>query len=565
MPIDIALIVNGTWEPSAAQGPASVEEPTTPVCYSCGALEQPATYDSYGVSLRQIVDAHAQPHLYCSQCTTYCDACQRRIIRSECGSIYACNNNRCRFTCTRCARTLSSNNRVQYLVLAEEAQDTCDCGNCSYCDNDDSQDYYVPESQFDVCNNCSQHCMACDEYHPDNSLCLIGDSGFSCTCMYCSRRAYRGLRTLHQPDVIRGYSHRPVLLFCSLGERCPRPRAGTPYFGFELETEVKFGNRTALAYDVQQSWGDRVYIKSDGSLHNGFEIVSQPHTLEAAMEAFDWDAPRQWVRNGLRSFEYSSTGMHIHVSRDAFSASHLWRFIQLHYRNPTANKRIAGRRGSEYSSWRDSENERKNALKYAKGQERNMARYVPLNLQNSDTIELRYFKGTLMASSIRKNIQWAHACWAYTKELTTSQVREGALSWVVFREWIMDPKQREAGCYTDLQEFVEAKLPKGKHQDPEPSNGTWEPVRGIAQYHPTSTVRNTIPNVMGYDRYGDPIYERNAYTGRYVYGTTYGPREYNRHASTHATLYRQTAFGRTDARVSGPVEWSAERGFASIV
>ena len=55
----------------------------------------------------------------------------------------------------------------------------------------------------------------------------------------------------------------------------------------------------------------------------------------------------------------------------------------------------------------------------AKKKDGNSERYVAINLKNSQTIEIRIFRGTLNFNSFMKNIEFAHALFMYTKENKT--------------------------------------------------------------------------------------------------------------------------------------------------
>lgn len=63
---------------------------------------------------------------------------------------------------------------------------------------------------------------------------------------------------------------------------------GPLYLGMELELEVGEGGRGDCAYLADGWLADLGYLKEDGSLDDGFEIVTQPMSFTWAMENFPW-------------------------------------------------------------------------------------------------------------------------------------------------------------------------------------------------------------------------------------------------------------------------------------
>jgi hypothetical protein len=73
-------------------------------------------------------------------------------------------------------------------------------------------------------------------------------------------------------------------------------------------------------------------------------------------------------------------------------------------------------------------------------------RYSAVNTQNEHTLELRFFRGTMNPEGVLSAIQLAHATVEYTRNLTLSDVKMGALSWEWFSDWI----QANNGLYPEL-------------------------------------------------------------------------------------------------------------------
>ena len=114
---------------------------------------------------------------------------------------------------------------------------------------------------------------------------------------------------------IHDYSYRPEPIFYGDAPR---------YFGVELEIdgagEISSNAEKILAIGNRDA--ERVYCKHDGSLNDGFEIVSHPATLECHTKDFPWaQMMKQAIQLGYSSHKAETCGLHVHISRDAFGES----------------------------------------------------------------------------------------------------------------------------------------------------------------------------------------------------------------------------------------------------
>lgn len=102
-------------------------------------------------------------------------------------------------------------------------------------------------------------------------------------------------------------------------------------FGFELEVDDHEWNacneqsliNNITAHTILEQSGleeDEVYFETDGSLNNGFEIISQPHTVEAFYAKKDaWCRMLEILDHATyKSHNGGSCGLHIHLSKTWF-------------------------------------------------------------------------------------------------------------------------------------------------------------------------------------------------------------------------------------------------------
>lgn len=104
-------------------------------------------------------------------------------------------------------------------------------------------------------------------------------------------------------------------------------------FGFELEVDKSIVNgsymslyNNLVAHAIIDNTGlekDEVFFETDGSLENGFEIISQPHTIAAFYEKTDsWKMMLDILSDAtFKSHNAGTCGLHIHVSKTWFGST----------------------------------------------------------------------------------------------------------------------------------------------------------------------------------------------------------------------------------------------------
>jgi hypothetical protein len=128
------------------------------------------------------------------------------------------------------------------------------------------------------------------------------------------------------------------------------------YMGFELELETgRFPREDCARFvldTINTQSNDIVYLKEDGSLNHGFEIVSHPMTLGFATNHFDWNGISGLIKKGCKSWDTSTCGLHVHLSRSAFrDEKHLFKFFKLILDNSADVKRFAGRDSERWANF----------------------------------------------------------------------------------------------------------------------------------------------------------------------------------------------------------------------
>lgn len=319
------------------------------------------------------------------------------------------------YVCIPCANKMTENG--DYF--------NCSCGNLEHYDDG--------RSAFgsDYCSRCSENIYTCEDCDDE----YWSDDGHECY----EREANAS---------IHSFDFRPRGGFTFHGSD-----ANGLYLGFELEVESNgdrytYDRMAAQARHTLEDRTNRGYLKSDGSLNYGFEIVSQPHTLEELQQNFPWDVVLELQKEGFRSWDTDTCGFHVHVSRKAFGwdvskrqqegrvEAHALRFIKLIYDNERYVRRIAGRSSDRWASFCD----RKRLMPKVKEGRQGNDRYSAVNVANLHTFEVRVFKGTMRVDRIKAYLEFVHAAVEYTRNLSVAPNRN-TLEWGYFRKWLVGKPQ----------------------------------------------------------------------------------------------------------------------------
>lgn len=319
-------------------------------------------------------------------------------------------------------------------VSAEYCDNCCDnyyaCDRCNgvYC-NDDMHTVGYSDSQY--CIRCIQRvatfCNNCNEYE-------YVDNDDSC-------------RNSRSSDYVHNYGYKPNPVFYLGSGQTSTPT--TLFMGMELEVEAKTGDYDEGAKLVAEEWGSFVYLKEDSSLNFGFEIVTHPATLEYYSEKVSWDTLNKLRSLGFRSWDTSTAGLHIHLSRSSFiSRSHLLAFTYLINRNSELCQHIAGRN----SSYGRIDNNARYDNNYVVKRQAGVGgeRYNAINLRNRETVEIRMFKGSLKPERVRSALQFCHAAHSYSALIKSGSDAETMLRTESFTTWI----RSQVKTYPDLVQYL---------------------------------------------------------------------------------------------------------------
>lgn len=332
------------------------------------------------------------------------------------------------FTCAHCGTVLP----LSALHTFEDALYCRDClaeltVACDHCGHRFRTAELHQEQNLTLCYSCLDdyaHCHGCGRLVLEDELHYLSDDSDEGYCDSCFEA--------HSPShTIQNYYYKPDPIFYGEGER---------YFGVELEIDEggERDDRACRLMDIANHGCEHIYIKHDGSLENGMEIVTHPMSLDYHMNEMPWgDVITEAIRMGYRSHKSCTCGLHIHVNRDAFGdtdeeqeevVARILFFVENHWnellRFPCRSREQMEQWASRYGRKDDPKAVLDNAKK-----ERHQ-RYKCVNLTNYNTIEFRMFRGTLKLNTLLATLQMVNRICEVALYLTDDEMK--LLTWTNF-------------------------------------------------------------------------------------------------------------------------------------
>ena len=345
-------------------------------CEECGKwiIKDEATLINDGYHCNMCVDDY---FTQCGDCGEYAADCNIKKVYDENGNY--------RTVCKDCA----------------DDYDTCDaCGRLLEKDNRE-----MDASGTIICKRCFFHyhhrCRECGDIVLNDSAIVINDEYY---CQNCGESKMENFKGVHE------YAFEPGnLLFLKSENDNPNEKL---FAGIELEIDDA-GEDNDNAERVTEIADNQIYCKHDGSIRNGFEIVTHPATIDYHLHNFPWEQIcKEAIKLGYHSHNTTTCGLHLHLSRAGlgkdemeqdltiaklllFFESNWGDLVRFSRRTPQALNDWAKRYGKrdDETAWQ--------LLDRAKGS----GRYFAVNLKKEATVEFRMFKGTLKYETLIATIQ----------------------------------------------------------------------------------------------------------------------------------------------------------------
>lgn len=336
--------------------------------------------------------------------------------------------------CHCCGSTLYIDERISFdnvfLCPSCHSEETC---TCDCCGERIWEDYAICDSNTVLCERCYDEnytrCYRCE------SIIAYSDSYEMSDEYYCAR--CRNLVAPH--NAIQNYSYKPIPIFYGKGKR---------FMGVELEIDVG-GNDSKKAQEIldigNDEENDHIYIKHDGSLDEGMEIVSHPMTLDYHKQYLWSKIMKRAAEMGYRSHQTRTAGLHIHVNRTSFgdyedvqeeAIARVLYFVEYHWNELLRFSRRSSEQIERWASRYGYEETPRKLMNKAKKSEK--GRYTAVNLNNRSTIEFRLFRGTLKYNTFIATLELVDEICRCAEFMNDEQIKR--ISWSEFVSEIDSPE-----------------------------------------------------------------------------------------------------------------------------
>lgn len=369
--------------------------------------------------------------------------------------------------------------KILTCVTCDQVEEDCDCcgtcllsaANCECCERCGgvlwigvdriyrATGRYVTECDCcGECENTREECTCCSECGGTTDHYCSECDGYTCYGCECGQSGLLSYGSV--PDDIEWRSSNAAI-WTPCHRRYPTAPDKEPYLGLEIECEAikaDVSEITAIWTNSGLGWSSH-----DGSLSQGAECKTHPSTYEWLAQSNLANTLVSMGRVGARAWDHESCGLHIHISKSAFTnRAHQWRFAHLHvacFQHELM--RLAARRGithyckfpHEASAGRsamvvphthryeqdrlgDRVYQQETPTKIIAGKQVKFDRSVAVNV-NDYTIELRYWKGSLHPRHVLGAAAIEDALYQYSQNMTFDQVKAKP-TWATFTLWTCD-------------------------------------------------------------------------------------------------------------------------------
>lgn len=385
------------------------------------------------------------PKLVCFVCGKECDENEAHIVDGQpyCNECFEEN-----FTqCERCGKIAHKNALTSVRTFNGVEKWCADCVSehtyvCNYCDTRYSTDFgssyvsgygtvcdYCLDEDFRYCEHCDRY-VHYDDYDSDRECC--SDCRSSWIDDYHTSEKYKqgGLKKQWK-GMWRG-------------------------LGFELEIDREYENlkeEDRLAGELIRNYGKHLALEYDGSLDNGFEIISAPHTVDEFYK-FDWAKILQLCKeHGYVSHDMGTCGLHVHISRYLLGSTpskqntaiaKIIYFYEHNWKDVLALSRRTEQQAEQWAN-RYCVKTRGEVVKKVKSYE---SRYYAINNTNAETVEFRLCRGTLNEESFYSWIDFTLMLAKNSRKIKWADIDNTAL-------WLKGISKETANYMKKRNAFVE--------------------------------------------------------------------------------------------------------------
>ena len=291
-----------------------------------------------------------------------------------------------------------------------------------------------------TCRHCGETILTTPIWMNESPLCESCAEETTMLCSHCGERIWR--------DDNAGDESTPLCQDCydrhytnchNCGDII---RISQTYYACESD-----GNAAEVMSIANGCGLENLYCKHDGSLDDGFEMVTHPMTLAYHQAEMPWAAILQKaVQMGYTSHQAGTCGLHVHVNRNAFGETEaqqdavIARILYFFEKNWEELLKFSRRTHHQLDQWAARygyKDQPKELLDHAK-KSAHAGRYTSVNLTNKNTIEFRIFRGTLKYNTLIATLQLLDRICDVALFMSDEELK--AMSWTTFVSGCTQPE-----------------------------------------------------------------------------------------------------------------------------
>ena len=332
---------------------------------------------------------------------------------------------------------------------------------CPKCHKVVSRFYKVQDNgkEIGVCVDCRrdfyEHCFGCGKYYPKETLTEV-DGKMVCNTCLSDTTKYGHCKNCGNYYLVSGdngalgmcgacyhifSSYHGDILSYHVPYRLPwLGKDNECHYGVEMEMD-RGGERDIFSKKIHDIFEKKVVLMHDGSLDDGFEIISPPATFNAHMQNLKWkEGFTAALRMGYLSDKVNTCGLHVHVDRAYFNDTKEVledKFAMLFANNIDWIRPFSRRKNYRYCSYEGLEEKTtveevlKNKVSNVKNCDKSKNHSVAINFGNKNTIEIRIFKGTLNYATFVATMQFMSMFTTFIKYKSL-----GSLAKITFKDFL---------------------------------------------------------------------------------------------------------------------------------
>ncbi|MBR6729613.1 MAG: amidoligase family protein [Clostridia bacterium] len=326
---------------------------------------------------------------------------------------------------------------------------------CSHCGERVFRNQTLQDGRRIICEDCYDDyyitCRDCGRIILQEHAFYENDEDDDAYCPDCYNR--------RQNAPIKEYGYKPEPIFYG---------SGSLFMGVEIECDLGGEDEESARelLDIANRKNEHLYIKHDGSLREGFELVSHPQSLAYHSEKMPWqEIFGKAIQLGYRSHQTTTCGLHVHVNRDAFGETPqaqengISRLVYLVERHWSELLKFSRRTEESIKRWANRYGIRTTTKETYDAAKCNRSRYCAVNLEPRDSFEIRIFRGTLNYKTFISTLQMVEELCHLAMYFDDATVEK--MSWLDIVMRIDKTKKPE------LVEYLQSKQLYGNEQIPE--------------------------------------------------------------------------------------------------